>query len=530
MSIFISSQTRVSDKENVSGNQGGKSLLLHDLYLNGAQAFLLLLLGASLLLTNRWFTEVDDECAIIDRAAQPILRTVGLYLSGGGEHEHPPLYDLILHGWLQLTRGEQHLLRLPAIVFYLAGVWVLARVAKRQAGHAAQSYTLLLLVFWPYGFHFGRLATWYSFCFLLVALVTWNYSKYLESSHFGNWCWLAGSAVLLLYSNYFAWALLGCLAIDFVIQKKKMPRKQWVGLAGTLLLLLAAYIPIARVFVGELHRGVQPSGHILNTFLNGIYDLYCVFVSESVAPWFWGLGVPVAVAIGICLLITFALISPHAKRFLLYFAGLLAVMGLLGIANTRRVLFISPWLILPVGNALAQNAGKYRQRILAAALVFIAAVGWYGILSRKLYAAPHWIEPWETIAQRAADVTREGGIVIGNNASFFFYLTYDLPSNGNLHNFTGLLPDSTRRANVYDAPQWLDTGGPLGVQTVLVKGPHFQIPSAPMDEAEQTLNKRCVLQGTEQLVHDPGAELKERFGPETGQTPWRIEILRYACR
>src|SRR5690349_21210131 len=169
MSIFVGPHTRVSEKENAAGNPGGTSGFWHGSYRNGLHATLLLLLGASLLLTNRWFGEVDDECAIIDRAAQPILQTMRLYLSGAGEHEHPPLYDLILHGWLQLTGGEQHLLRLPAILFYLAGAWVLARAAKRQAGSAAQTYTVLLLAFWPYGFHFGRLATWYSFCFLLVA-------------------------------------------------------------------------------------------------------------------------------------------------------------------------------------------------------------------------------------------------------------------------------------------------------------------------------------------------------------------------
>ncbi|HZP34546.1 MAG TPA: hypothetical protein VFB23_14405 [Candidatus Acidoferrales bacterium] len=63
-------------------------------------------LGLALFLTNRWFPAVDDECAIIDRAAQPLLQIVRLYVLGYGEHEHPPLYDLILHGWLRLTDGN----------------------------------------------------------------------------------------------------------------------------------------------------------------------------------------------------------------------------------------------------------------------------------------------------------------------------------------------------------------------------------------------------------------------------------------
>jgi Dolichyl-phosphate-mannose-protein mannosyltransferase len=532
MSASLSSQTPASQSDPVYGKKGKESTLYQGTYRNGLQVTLLFLLGASLLLTNRWFTEVDDECAIIDRAAQPIFQTVRLYLSGAGEHEHPPLYDVILHGWLQLTRGEQHLLRFPAIIFYIAGAWVLASAAKRRAGSAAGTYTLLLIFFWPYGFHFGRLATWYSFCFLLVALVTWNYLRYLESPRLGTWCGLVACAVLLIYSNYFAWALVGCLAVDFIIQNGKMPPKRWAGLAATCLLLLVAYVPLAWALFAELHGGVQPTGRVWSRFLVGIYDLYCVFASESVAPWFWALGVPVAAAIVICILITFASVPRQTKRLLVYFAGLLAAMSLLGIANTKRMLFISPWLILPVGVALAGTADKSLRRILSGALLFIAAVGWYGIFSRNLYAAPHWVEPWQTIGQNAANVAHDGGIVIGNNPSLFFYLTYDVAPGAkeSARRFAGLLPDSTRRPNIYSPPQWLEADRPLAPQMLLVKGPHYQIPSGPMEESQQWLDQRCVLRNSERMVHDPGAGLKEHFGAETGQIPWRIEILSYSCR
>src|SRR5579862_2527591 len=67
--------------------------------------FLLPALAVSLIATNRWFTVIDDEAFIIDRAAKPARQTIQLFLSGVGEHQHPPLYDLILHGWLRFTNG-----------------------------------------------------------------------------------------------------------------------------------------------------------------------------------------------------------------------------------------------------------------------------------------------------------------------------------------------------------------------------------------------------------------------------------------
>ena len=87
-----------------------------------------------LIATNRWFTVIDDEAFIIDRAAKPARQTIQLFLSGVGEHQHPPLYDLLLHGWLRLTNGDPHLLRVLEIVCYVLGAWVLAKAAKRLGG------------------------------------------------------------------------------------------------------------------------------------------------------------------------------------------------------------------------------------------------------------------------------------------------------------------------------------------------------------------------------------------------------------
>ena len=140
-------------------------------------------LGLALALTNTLFPAVDDECAIIGQAAQPVSQTLHLYFSGAGEHEHPPLYDLILHAWLRLTGGEMHLLRLPAIVFYLLGAYALAAAAKRLAGEAGRTWVLILVVLWPFGFHFGRVAAWYSFCFFLVSLLTLGVPRLSGTAH-----------------------------------------------------------------------------------------------------------------------------------------------------------------------------------------------------------------------------------------------------------------------------------------------------------------------------------------------------------
>src|SRR5580704_9681089 len=115
-----------------------------------------------------------------------------------------------------------------------------------------------------------------------------------------------------------------------------------------------------------------------------------------------------------------------------------------------------PWLILPIDVALGTLSNQVSRRVLVTSLAFIAAVGWYGIVSRNLYAAPHWVEPWQSVAQSSAQVVRDRGIVLGNNPSFFFYLTYLLPvepPNSASLGFHGLLPNSVRATGVYTPQQ-----------------------------------------------------------------------------
>jgi hypothetical protein len=174
-------------------------------------ASVLLAFGAILMASNPWFSPVDDEIAIIDVAPRPAFAMMKLLLSGGGQHEHPPLSDLILHGWLWLSNGNIHLLRLRSVVFYLLGAWFLVQAAHRMAGERARNYTLILLLLRPYGLHLGRLAGWYSVTFLLVSLLTLVYLKYIERPSPRTWMPVVLCALALIYTNYFGWAVLGFL-------------------------------------------------------------------------------------------------------------------------------------------------------------------------------------------------------------------------------------------------------------------------------------------------------------------------------
>lgn len=492
--------------------------------------FLPIALGLALISTNRWFSTVDDECAIIDQAARPVAQTVKLFLSGVGVHEHPPLYDILLHSWLMLTKGNMYLLRLPSICFYMLGAWVLGQAAGYMGGRRSQYSLLVLVAVWPFGFHYGRLATWYSFCFFSVSLLTLAYLKFIAQPSRRNLALLFAASLILIYSNYFGWVFLACLALDYALRF----RKEWKRRYGEMLvvggLLALSYLPLIRVLRGEVHANT----HVyfgLSALANIFYDVYCLFVSESVAPWFWWFGIPASLAILICILLILWR-SPALARFLLLCAlAQIVLMTFASIGIPKRMLLVSPWIILPAAVTLGTLPGAFSRRLIILTLAVTTAIGWFGIVSRRFYAAPHWIEPWPTIAERASADVRQDGIAIGNNPSFFFYLTYLLPTTpvafGN-ESFSGLLPNSVRTPRVYTPKQWMEANEPVAPELTFVNGPHYGTRDYSTERAESWLDSHCALRRSEKMVHDPAAQMKQSFSG-IAQPEWRVETRTYAC-
>ena len=146
---------------------------------------------------------------------------------------------------------------------------------------------------------------------------------------------------------------MGLLGLDLLLRVGRQ-RRAWLLLATGIFLLVAS-IPIMRAFITELHTGAV-TGRASPKAATGIYNLYCLFVSESVAPSFWVPGIAAGLAIACVLQLVVVYAKPHARRFFLSFAALLAVMTFLQIVTTRRMLMISPWLILSSGVTLGTMA------------------------------------------------------------------------------------------------------------------------------------------------------------------------------
>jgi len=488
----------------------------------------LLMLGAVMVVSDPYFTFIEDEVQMISAAANPVGQIINLFIHGTGLHKHPPLYDLLLHGWLQITGGQMRLLRLPSMGFYLLGIGVLVATARKVSGAKAARTVLWVTALWPFGFHFGRLAAWYSLSFLLVATLTYRYLTFLTTRTFKNWLLAVIPAILLLYTSYFGWAILACVFLDYVLQTRHESRRHWPHILFTALLLIVAFLPLMAVFLAAIGIGVGNENSVPRTALLEAFNIYALFASESVAPWYWTLGIPVAIAITTCAASVLLYAPPVARRLFVYFLLLITGMSLLGIIGTKRLLMISAWAVLPVGLCLGTLRTRRWKAFLLACLLVIAGVGWFGTVARRFYAAPRFIEPWNRVAKQMAKAVGDGDVVIATHPSFFFYLTYELHrlEKGSSLNLAEVWPYGVEGLPVYNPLSWQEKGRPVSVNVFVVK----DVSSASgLDDAETYLTDHCTVVEVNRLLPDSGFSLKERFLPGFPQVRYRIELQHYNC-
>ncbi len=491
-----------------------------------------LLLGIGLVASNNYVTFVDDEVRTLDAAAQPARTLFAQFLSGGGQHDMPALYTIPLHFWLRWTTGNFDYLRVPAIIFFLAGLLLLGRAARRIGGPASGITMLWLGILWPFGFHYGRLAAPYSFVFFLIAGLTLAYLRVLEEKSFGSWAALFLFGTALLWTNLFGWAVLACLGIDQLLRIRAGERTASARAIGrTAILWIVVCIPVYRPLYRDFLAGIHIHQSFRTVMTSCAFYIYTLFVSESVAPWHWQMSVPAGLAILVCIVLVALRGSGPARRFLAYSAVLFILMAATGMLFSRRLFFVAPWLLLPIAVAIGSIQSRWTRPVLAAMLLIVAGVGWTGIYARRYYSAPQFLEPWVQVVGDTAGKIKTGATVISNSRPFFLYLTYVLhpPTRSAGLQFEGFFPDSIHQPGVNSAHQWLSSGHPMAPVMIWIHGVSDPLAEKPMEDAAHELDQSCGSRVSRLMTRDQGYEWKQRFLPAIAGSQWRIEVREYDC-
>jgi hypothetical protein len=484
--------------------------------------------GLVLLATPDLFPLADDEIAILTAALKPLGEIVALFASGGGQHEHPPLSDILLSGTLGLTDGRLAWARVPSTVAFAGALVVVVRSARLLGGQPAAAWTAVVAGLSPYGFHFGRMAGWYGFAALLVAVVTHLWLRVRREPTAWNWVALSVASLLLAYTNYFGWAVVGLLVLEALVVNARCRLVPWWWFAVTPPLLLLVYVPVVPAFTSVLRHNAEVPRGFLPAAANTLFSAFVSFASEAVAPWNLALGPAAVLAVGgIAVAVTLQARWDASSAWWKWLVAL-ALMGASGVIIAKRVVMVMPWLWLGWGVAAAAMTGRLRQ-VHAVSCVVLLAVAWAGVAWRGGYSAMRFVEPWPALAREAVDASRGGTTVVTNGQVLLFYLKVYVEADPVPRVVPWTEGYGWRGLPIHDTTRWLSrTDAPVG-DVLLLRGQSEPGPQADMDRVQASLDQTCALVAQERLLRDSGYAFKRRLFPRAHQVEWRLERRRYAC-
>ncbi|HXE73950.1 MAG TPA: glycosyltransferase family 39 protein, partial [Candidatus Nitrosotenuis sp.] len=312
-------------------------------------------------------------------ASQPTL--MGLVC---GHDAHPPLYYLILKGWLALTwRGQgpppEWLLRLPSWAFSVLTLYLAWRLAEGLLPPARARAVLALLAVMQAPVWTAQEVRMYPLLSLLVVAAALAAVAWWQGGRPAALAGFVAASALAFYTHYLgllaaaaAWLWAG-LTVPLAGQgeasegKSEATRRRWRGWLrgmGVLALLVAPWLPVLghQVATGQ---GPAPLAWAQRTLGPGLAQALVEMVVGPSFPlrppagWAWW-----ALAAGMLGLLGWALARTPRPAALL--AGLMllgppVVLLLASLASGRVVfqaryfIYLAPFAALPLGTALARH-------------------------------------------------------------------------------------------------------------------------------------------------------------------------------
>ena len=489
----------------------------------------LALYAAFMVTTNHRLTFLDDEGTIVTTANIPTSDRISFFIDGSGEHLHPPLSDILLNEWLTITQHSFRWLRIFSLIFYIAGLLLLARCAMLMGNTTTMAVILLLGTLWPFGYFYARITGWYSCSFCLIAALTYCYQLLLQQSSWRRWVAFTTTAILLLWTNYFGLAALALLFADLLLFHRKAARANARPLLCAIAGIGICFLPLMRALLAGTHSSVKsPPIPLLTATMKIGFMLYTTLASVAVAPWFLPWSIPIALAA--LVLLSIILRHPQSRLYLLYYVLLLVGLQQQGLLDLKRLLFVTPWLLISI--ALVCSSGTKRQALVSSIAVgIIFAIGWMGITTRKHPATANFYEPWSDVASQTAGNARQGSVIISDSTPYFFYLNYALgletvPWGGTYlgsTNYRRLAAVSVFNENL--DPELAPTFASVTLVSGVDLGPAMKKQSAIL----ASLLRSCQFLSEQHSTPDPALDYKRIIDPKASLINYRVSVRHFDC-
>jgi mannosyltransferase len=304
----------------------------------------------------------NDEGLTARYASQPLGE---LLATIAGHDPHPPLYYLLVAGWLPLTGPSDFAIRLPSALFGALTVAALYALGRRIGGRATAIVAALFAAFNPLLLWYDQEARMYAMLVFGATLSTLLLHRARQRGAWHSWLLHGAALATTLHVHYFAAFLAGWHGL-LAERATRWRADRWRAMLA-LALAAAAFLPWLLTTDTLGYQGWMEAVD-LDTALRRA--AWAFAVGTSIYPeWGWTLAAPTLAA---------------------------AALGLLALALRRPradLLLIGGWVVVPVAasygfGAITGRPSFHERYVIAAtpAMMLLAAMGvvWLASACRRL--------------------------------------------------------------------------------------------------------------------------------------------------
>ncbi len=255
----------------------------------------------------------------------------------------PPLYNAILHWWIQLFGTSEFSVRLPSAILGVLSVFMMYKIGSVLFHVEVGRLSALLMAISVFHIDYSQEARTYSLSVFLALLSMYCFIEAIKKTSNKNVIGYVLSSILLLYSHIYGLFIIIAqntyFAVLFFLSKedKRCNSRSWILIQC---LLIVLFLPWISIFVHQI-QAVQKGFWIAMPCIHTIYESFYSYSSYSKSLML----VFVILAISSTMFIETRRGSLHWECI---FESLEGYQWEIRLLNSSKVCFLLVWLIAPI--------------------------------------------------------------------------------------------------------------------------------------------------------------------------------------
>lgn len=170
---------------------------------------------------------------------------------------HPPLYHILMKGWVILFGSSEIALRMPSVILGVASIYVIYKIGKKLFDEKTALVAATLLATAPLHIYYSQEARMYMLASFFATVSVYFFISLIKEDKLKNWAGFIISTALLLYSDYLPYLMILVYLFYLFLYKKSIKKPTMRSFVPAFLLIALIILPWFLIFPKQLATGLS---------------------------------------------------------------------------------------------------------------------------------------------------------------------------------------------------------------------------------------------------------------------------------